>query len=74
MFSRSHFRSVDLATTMLKTSQERKKEEEPAVAKPRSVCLISTSLNKGQSYSFGPDVSNIHGNPQLDSRYVKGAA
>ena len=39
MFSRSHFRSVEKATTMSKRSQERKTEEKPAVAKPRSVCL-----------------------------------
>ena len=54
LFSRSHFRSV---TTMSKIIQERKKEELP-VAKPRSVCLISASLNREQSSSFGPDVSN----------------
>ena len=73
-FLADHFRSVEKATTMSKRIQERKKEEEPAVAKPRSVCLISTSLNKGQSSSFGPDVSNIPGDPQLDSGSVKGAA
>ena len=44
MFSRSHVRSVEKATTNSKRIQERKKEE-PAVAKPRSVCLTSTSLN-----------------------------
>ena len=55
MLSRSHFCSVEKATTMSKTIQERTKEEEPAGAKPRSVCLISTSLNRGQSSSFGPD-------------------
>ena len=73
LFSRSHFRSVEKATTMSKRIQERK-EEEPAVAKPRSLCLFSTSLNKGQSSSFGPDVSNIPVNEQLDSGSVKGAA
>ena len=50
------------------------KEEEPAVAKPRSVCLRSTSLNIGQYSSFGADASNVSGNPQLDSGSVKGAA
>ena len=74
MFSRSHFRSVEKATTMSKRVQERKMGGEPAAAKPRSVCLISTSLNRGQSTSFGPDVSNISVNPQLDSGSVKGAA
>ena len=59
---------------MPKRAQERKKEEEHATAKPRSVCLTSTSLNKGQSSSFGPDVSNISVDPQLDSGSVKGAA
>ena len=67
------FRSVEKATTMSKRIQEGK-EEEPAVAKPRFVCLITSSLNKAQSSSFGPDVSNIPGNPQLDSGSVNGAA
>ena len=58
---------------MTKRIQERKKEE-PAVAKPRSVCLISTSFNRGQSSSFGPDVSTIPENPQLDAGSVKGAS
>ena len=58
---------------MSKRMQERKMESEPAVAKPRSVCLISTSLNTGQPSSFGPDVSNIPGNPQLYSGSEKGA-
>ena len=74
VFSRFHVRSVERATTLSKRIQEGKKEEEPAVAKPRSVCLISTSLNRGQSSSFGPDVSNILENPQLDSVSVNGAA
>ena len=38
------------------------------------MCLISASLKKGQSSSFGPDVPNIWENPQLDSGSVKGAA
>ena len=46
--------------------------EELVVAKPKSACLISTSLNERQSSSFGPGVSNVHGNPQLDSGTVKG--
>ena len=58
---------------MSKIIQDRKMEEEPAVTKPRSVCLISTSLNREQSSSFGPDVSNVSENPQLDSGSVKGA-
>ena len=74
MFSRSHVRSVEKATTMSKRIQERKKEEEPSEAKPRSVCLVSASLNKGQYSSFGPGVSNIPENPQMDSGSVEGAA
>ena len=35
------FRSVEKATTMSKRIRERKKEGEPAEAKPRSVCWIS---------------------------------
>ena len=66
-FSRSHFRSVENATTKSQRIQERKTEGEPAAAKPKSVWLISTSLNRGQSSSCGPDVSNIPANPQLDS-------
>ena len=58
---------------MSKIIQERKMEGELAVAKPRSVCLISASLIKGQSSSFGPDVPNIREKPQLDSGSVKGA-
>ena len=74
MFSRSHVRAHEKATSMLKKIQERKIEGELAVAKPMSVCLISTSLNRGQSSSFGPDVSNILVNPQLDSGSVKEGA
>ena len=73
LFSRGHFRSVEQATIMSKIIQERKMEGELAVAKRRSVCLISESLNKGQSSSFGPDVPKIWENPQLDSGSVKGA-
>ena len=51
-----------------------KKEEEPAVAKQRSVCLLSASLNKGQFSSFAPDVSKVPGNPPMDSGSVDGAA
>ena len=47
LFSRSDFRSVEKTTTMSKRIQERKKEEELAVTKQRTVCL-------GQSSSFGP--------------------
>ena len=54
--------------------QDRKMEEELAVAKPRSVCWISTYLNRGQFSSFGSDVSNVTRDPQLDSGSVKGAA
>ena len=43
---------------MSKRVQEREMEGEPAVAKPRSVCLIS---------SFGPDAANVPGDPQPDS-------
>ena len=49
---------------MSKRIQERKTEGELAVAKPRSVCLISTNLNREQSSSFGPDASNVPVNPQ----------
>ena len=58
---------------MSKIIQETKKEEEPAVAEPKSVCLISTSLNKRQFSSFGPGVSSISGNPQLGSGSVNAA-
>ena len=71
MFSRSHFRSVEKVTIVSKRIQERKTEEEPSEVKPRSECLISTSLNRGQSSSFGPDASNAPGNPQLDSGSVQ---
>ena len=60
MFSRCQFRPVEKATTVSKRIQERKMEEQLAVAKP----------NRGQSSSFGPDVSNILENPQLDSECV----
>ena len=74
MFSRSRVRSVEKATVTSKRIQERKKEEEPAVAKLRSVCLIPTRLNRGPSSSFGPDVSCIPVDPQLGWASVKGAA
>ena len=63
LFSRSHSRSVKKATTISKRIQERKTEGEPAVAKPRSVCSISTNLNREQS--------SFSGNPQLDSGSVQ---
>ena len=47
-FSRSHFRSVEKTATVSKRIQERQKEDEFAVAKPMSVCLISTSLKINQ--------------------------
>ena len=56
---------------MSKRIQERKTEEDPAVSMPRSKCLISTNLNKEQSSSFGPDASDVPGNPQLDSGSVQ---
>ena len=71
MFSRSHFRSVEKANTMSKRIPERKTEGEPAVAKPRSVCLISRNLNREQASSFGPDAADVPGDPQLDSGSVQ---
>ena len=71
MFSRSHLRSIAKATTMSKRIQERKTEEELALAKPRSVCLISRNLNREQSSSFVPDASNVLENSQLDSGSVQ---
>ena len=59
---------------MSKRIQEKKKEEEPMVAKPRSMSLISTNLHREQSSSCDPDVSNTSENPQLDPGSVKGAA
>ena len=44
MFSRSHFLSVEWATITSKRIQEKKTGEGPAVAKPRSTCLISRNL------------------------------
>ena len=41
---------------MSKTIPERNMEGELAVAKPRSMCLISRNSNRGQTSSFGPDV------------------
>ena len=67
MFTRSHVRSIEKTSTMSKIIQEKKTGEELVVAKPRPVCLISTGQNRGLSSSFGPDVSNVPGNPQLDS-------
>ena len=40
----------------------------------RSVWWISTGLNRGQSSSLGPDVSDNPENPHLDSGSVKEAA
>ena len=53
---------------MSKRIQEKNKNLR--VAKPRSVCLMSTNLNREQSSSFGPDASGAPGNPQLDSGFV----
>ena len=61
--SRSHFRSVEKATTISKRIQERKKEEEPAVAKPRSVCSMSTSLNSCVQGNI-PESSRVCGKVQ----------
>ena len=49
MFSRSHFRSIEKATTMSKRIQEKKTEGELVVAKPRPVCLISRNLEQRAS-------------------------
>ena len=49
----------------------KKTKGELAVAKPRSVCLISTNLKGEQSFSFGQDPSNVPGSPQLDSGSVE---
>ena len=68
------FDQLKKQTPCRRDSKERKKEEEPAVAKTRSACLTSASLNKGQSSHFGAGVSNIRENPQLDSGSVEGAA
>ena len=71
MFSRSHFRSVEKATVMSKRIQERKTEGEPAVAKPKSVCLSSRNQNKGQTSSSGADAATVLVNPQLGSGSVQ---
>ena len=48
----------------------RKTGEEPAVAKPRSTCLIARNvLNQKQPSSSGSDASNVPVNPQLDSEF-----
>ena len=58
-FSRSHFRSVEKANTMSKRIQERKTGEEPAVATQKSVCLITTSLNRGNLLLFAWMFQNL---------------
>ena len=70
------FFHVDMMNIAMFSRSQFKKEEgrRTCGSKPRPVCLISASLNKGQSSSFGPDVSNIQGNPQMDSGSVEGAA
>ena len=71
VLSRSHCRSVEKGTTMSKRIQDMNTEEELAVAKPRSVCLISANLNREQSSSFDPNASDVLVNPQLDSGSVQ---
>ena len=44
MFSRSHFLSNRKQSTMSRRAQKRGTEEGPAVARPRSVCLVSRNL------------------------------
>ena len=73
MFSHSRFRSIEKANTMSKRIQERKTGEEPAVAKPRSTCLMSRNLlNEKQLSSLGSDASSVPENAQLDSESVLG--
>ena len=66
---------------MSKRIQDKKTEGEPtvskpkpAVANPRSTCLISRNLlNQKQPSSLGSDASSILENPQLDSESVSGS-
>ena len=71
MCFRSHFRLVEKAIVTSKRIQERKTEGEPVVSKPRSVCWISRNLNREQTSSFGPNASDVLGNPQVDSGSVQ---
>ena len=60
MFSHSRFRSIEKANTMSKRIHERKTGEEPAVAKPRSTCLMSRNLlNEKQLSSLGSDAAGF---------------
>ena len=70
-FSRSHFRSVEKATTMWKRIQERKTEEEFVVATPTEVSgFEKRNLNREQSSFFVLDASNVPANPLQDSGSV----
>ena len=74
MFSCSLFLSNRKQSTMSKIIQGRKTREEPAVAKPRSTCLISRNLfNQKYTSSLVSDASDVPGDPQLDSESVFGS-
>ena len=74
MFSCSLFLSNRKQSTMSKIIQGRKTGEEPAVAKPRSTCLISRNLfNQKYTSSLVSDASDVPGDPQLDSESVFGS-
>ena len=74
MFLATIFDQLKKQTPCRREFKGRKKEGERTVAKTRSVCLISASLNKGQSSHFGAGVSNVWENPQMDSVSAEGAA
>ena len=72
VFSLSHSRSIEKASTMSKRIQGQKTGEEFAVTKLRSCCFDSRNLlNQKQLFSCGLDASNISGKSQLESGSVQ---
>ena len=67
------FNSMNFSITMLKRAQERKLEEEPAVAKPRSACLVPrTPLSARQTSSLDSGASYGPVNQELGQNSVSG--
>ena len=67
MFSSSHFLAIKKPNTMSKRAQERRKREEPVVAKSKPVSLVSRNLSAKQSPSLDSGASYSRGESRIVS-------
>ena len=73
VFSRINLRSVEKATTMSKRIQEKRRKKNLRKQSQGQCVSFQQARTKGNVLLVVPDVSNIPGNPQLDSGSVEGA-